>query len=216
MSDSSSSSSSAAAAPTPPPPPRPVVICGPSGVGKGTLIELLRTSFPPDAFGFSVSHTTRKPRDGEEDGVHYHFAKVDDMKQEIDAGKFVEHAEVHGNYYGTRFLGSANCLASRSEPALEGAGSPSSSHVVAPTADEGAARSRSEPPSLGSARSPSSSDVVAQTAEEGAARSRSEPPSLGSAGTSSSAEVPVSTAGVGAARLSSVEVGAALGSAGSS
>lgn len=84
-----------------PPPPRPVVICGPSGVGKGTLIELLQKYFPADKFGFSVSHTTRKPREGEEDGTHYHFSTVDEIKKEIDAGKFVEYAEVHGNYYGT-------------------------------------------------------------------------------------------------------------------
>mmetsp|Transcript_43659 Transcript_43659/g.92809 ORF Transcript_43659/g.92809 Transcript_43659/m.92809 type:complete len:92 (-) Transcript_43659:280-555(-) len=83
-------------------PPRPVVICGPSGVGKGTLIELLQEHFPAGKFGFSVSHTTRKPREGEEDGVHYHFSTVDSMKEEIEAGKFVEYAEVHGNYYGTR------------------------------------------------------------------------------------------------------------------
>mmetsp|Transcript_17620 Transcript_17620/g.37240 ORF Transcript_17620/g.37240 Transcript_17620/m.37240 type:complete len:615 (+) Transcript_17620:126-1970(+) len=81
--------------------PRPVVICGPSGVGKGTLIELLQKHFPPNKFGFSVSHTTRKPREGEEDGVHYNFTNVDDIKKEIAAGKFVEYAEVHGNYYGT-------------------------------------------------------------------------------------------------------------------
>mmetsp|Transcript_28879 Transcript_28879/g.68795 ORF Transcript_28879/g.68795 Transcript_28879/m.68795 type:complete len:618 (-) Transcript_28879:955-2808(-) len=89
------------------PPPRPVVICGPSGVGKGTLIELLQKHFaeahPSEAskFGFSVSHTTRKPRDGEQHGVHYNFTTVDDIKKEISEGKFVEYAEVHGNYYGT-------------------------------------------------------------------------------------------------------------------
>ena len=84
--------------------PRPVVFCGPSGVGKGTLIEMLMTRFPNDQFGFSVSHTTRKPRESmnEVDGVHYHFTSVDEIKKEIDAGKFVEYAEVHGNYYGTR------------------------------------------------------------------------------------------------------------------
>eukprot|EP00980_Cylindrotheca_fusiformis_P019712 scaffold6886_cov106-Cylindrotheca_fusiformis.AAC.1 len=80
--------------------PKPVVFCGPSGVGKGTLIDLLMKKFP-DSFGFSVSHTTRKPREGEIDGKHYHFTTVDDIKKEIDAGKFVEYAEVHGNYYGT-------------------------------------------------------------------------------------------------------------------
>ena len=50
---------------------------------------------------FSISHTTRKPREGEHDGVHYNFTTVDDIKKEIEAGKFVEYAEVHGNYYGT-------------------------------------------------------------------------------------------------------------------
>ena len=70
--------------------------------GKGTLIELLQKSFPEGKFGFSVSHTTRKPREGEEDGVHYNFSTVEEIKKEIDDGKFVEYAEVHGNYYGTR------------------------------------------------------------------------------------------------------------------
>jgi guanylate kinase len=50
---------------------------------------------------FSISHTTRKPREGEKDGVHYNFTTVDEIKKEIEAGKFVEYAEVHGNYYGT-------------------------------------------------------------------------------------------------------------------
>lgn len=81
--------------------PRPVVFCGPSGVGKGTIIELLTKKFPKDQFGFSVSHTTRKPREGEENGVHYNFTTVEEIKKEIDDGKFIEYAEVHGNYYGT-------------------------------------------------------------------------------------------------------------------
>ena len=83
--------------------PRPVVFAGPSGVGKGTLIEMLMKRFPNNQFGFSVSHTTRKPRDGEIDGVHYNFSTVEKMKGEIDEGKFIEYAEVHGNYYGTRY-----------------------------------------------------------------------------------------------------------------
>jgi len=78
----------------------PIVICGPSGVGKGTLIEKLMKEFP-DKFGFSVSHTTRKPRPGEQDSVHYHFTNVEDMNKAIQEGKFVEHANVHGNLYGT-------------------------------------------------------------------------------------------------------------------
>lgn len=81
--------------------PRPVVFCGPSGVGKGTLIDMLMKRFPGDQFGFSVSHTTRAPREGEQDGVHYNFTTVDDIKKDIDAGKFIEYAEVHGKYYGT-------------------------------------------------------------------------------------------------------------------
>jgi len=81
--------------------PRPVIFAGPSGVGKGTLIEMLMKRFPDEQFGFSVSHTTRKPREGEVDGVHYNFSTVETMKKEIEEGKFIEYAEVHGNYYGT-------------------------------------------------------------------------------------------------------------------
>lgn len=57
--------------------------------------------FPNNQFGFSVSHTTRKPREGEVDGVHYNFTTVDAIKKEIADGKFIEYADVHGNYYGT-------------------------------------------------------------------------------------------------------------------
>lgn len=82
---------------------RPVVFCGPSGAGKGTLIDLIMNRFSNDQFGFSVSHTTRSPRDGEIDGKHYHFTSVEQMKADIAAEKFVEYAEVHGKYYGTSF-----------------------------------------------------------------------------------------------------------------
>ena len=81
---------------------KPVVFCGPSGVGKGTLIEKLMKRFPNDQFGFSVSHTTRAPREGEKDGVHYNFTTVEAIKKDIADGKFIEYAEVHGKYYGTR------------------------------------------------------------------------------------------------------------------
>ena len=77
-------------------PPRPVVICGPSGVGKGTIITKLMVEFP-DTFGFSVSHTTRGPRPGEENGVHYHFAEKSVMETQIANGEFLEHARVHEN-----------------------------------------------------------------------------------------------------------------------
>ncbi|KAJ6870579.1 guanylate kinase 2-like [Populus alba x Populus x berolinensis] len=79
---------------------KPVVISGPSGVGKGTLISMLMKEFP-SMFGFSVSHTTRAPRGMEEDGVHYHFTEQSIMEKEIKDGKFVEYASVHGNLYGT-------------------------------------------------------------------------------------------------------------------
>ncbi|KAL8269181.1 hypothetical protein R6Q59_000531 [Mikania micrantha] len=79
---------------------RPIVISGPSGVGKGTLINRLMKDFPT-MFGFSVSHTTRAPREKEENGVHYHFTNRNVMEDEIKAGTFLEYASVHGNLYGT-------------------------------------------------------------------------------------------------------------------
>lgn len=80
--------------------PRPVVVCGPSGVGKGTLIAKLMEAHAAE-FGFCVSHTTRAPRPGERDGVHYHFAEKTAMQADVDQGKFLEHAQVHDNLYGT-------------------------------------------------------------------------------------------------------------------
>lgn len=77
-----------------------VVICGPSGVGKGTLISKLLAD-SPSAFGFSVSVTTRGPRPGEVDGTHYHFLTRDEAQAKVDEGGLVEFAEVHGTLYGT-------------------------------------------------------------------------------------------------------------------
>ncbi|XRB01287.1 guanylate kinase [Pycnococcus provasolii] len=81
-------------------PPLPLVVCGPSGVGKGTIIELVMKAHA-SLFGFSVSHTTRQPRPGEEDGVHYHFRPLEEVQKAVDSGEFLEHANVHGNIYGT-------------------------------------------------------------------------------------------------------------------
>eukprot|EP00775_Hariotina_reticulata_P012850 gene12850-12977_t len=78
----------------------PVVICGPSGVGKGTLISKLMQRYS-NRFGFSVSHTTRGPRPGEEHGVHYFFTDQASMQPQVEGGMFLEHALVHGNMYGT-------------------------------------------------------------------------------------------------------------------
>ncbi|GAA93703.1 uncharacterized protein L969DRAFT_53591 [Mixia osmundae IAM 14324] len=79
---------------------RPIVISGPSGTGKSTLLKRLFDEYP-DTFGFSVSHTTRKPRPGEEDGKAYHFVSRDAFKELIDQNGFVEHAEFSKNLYGT-------------------------------------------------------------------------------------------------------------------
>jgi guanylate kinase len=81
---------------------RPLVIVGPSGVGKGTLIAMLQREFP-DKFGFSVSHTTRSPRPGEVNGVHYNFVDKIEMERDVSSGKFLEYANVHQNMYGTSF-----------------------------------------------------------------------------------------------------------------
>ena len=79
---------------------RPLVISGPSGVGKSTVIKAL-TARHPGRFGFSVSHTTRAPRPGEVNGVDYHFTSAGAMATAIGRGEMLEHAEVHGHVYGT-------------------------------------------------------------------------------------------------------------------
>ncbi|KAL1957901.1 hypothetical protein VTO42DRAFT_5466 [Malbranchea cinnamomea] len=79
---------------------RPVVISGPSGTGKSTLLKRLFQEFP-DTFGFSVSHTTRTPRAGELDGREYHFVTKDTFLDLIRHNAFIEHAQFGGNYYGT-------------------------------------------------------------------------------------------------------------------
>jgi len=78
---------------------RVVVITGPSGVGKGTLIRLLREQLPE--LGLSISATTRGARPGEEDGVDYHFLTDPDFDRLVGDGAFVEHAEYAGRRYGT-------------------------------------------------------------------------------------------------------------------
>eukprot|EP00066_Takifugu_rubripes_P025226 XP_011614492.1 PREDICTED: guanylate kinase isoform X3 [Takifugu rubripes] len=80
--------------------PRPVVLSGPSGAGKSTLLKKLMKEYN-NVFGFSVSHTTRNPRPGEENGKDYHYVTRDVMKAGIDKGEFIENAEFSGNMYGT-------------------------------------------------------------------------------------------------------------------
>ncbi|KAJ7050476.1 guanylate kinase/L-type calcium channel beta subunit [Mycena amicta] len=81
---------------------RPLVLSGPSGVGKSTLLKRLFAEFP-DKFGFSVSHTTRAPRPGETHGKEYFFVPTQEFKDLIAANAFIEHAEFSGNFYGTSF-----------------------------------------------------------------------------------------------------------------
>jgi guanylate kinase len=78
---------------------RAVVITGPSGVGKGTLIRSLRDRMPE--LELSVSATTRRPRTGETQGVDYHFLAPEEFEQRVGAGEFVEHASYAGARYGT-------------------------------------------------------------------------------------------------------------------
>ncbi|XP_071343997.1 guanylate kinase 1b isoform X2 [Trachinotus anak] len=79
---------------------RPVVLSGPSGAGKSTLMKRLMKDHE-GVFGFSVSHTTRNPRPGEEDGKDYHFTTREAMEEGISKGEFIENAEFSGNLYGT-------------------------------------------------------------------------------------------------------------------
>ena len=76
-----------------------LVISGPSGTGKGTLIKMLMEQDP--TLVFSVSATTRAPREGEINGVHYHFVSDEKYDQLVAEGAFVEYANVHGKRYGT-------------------------------------------------------------------------------------------------------------------
>ncbi|HMV67130.1 MAG TPA: guanylate kinase [Myxococcota bacterium] len=76
-----------------------IVVSGPSGVGKSTLIAHLLDTVPDVAF--SVSATTRAPRPGEQDGVHYHFVDAAQFEAWVGEGAFLEHANVYGRRYGT-------------------------------------------------------------------------------------------------------------------
>lgn len=86
-----------------------LVICAPSGTGKTTLTKRLIAEFP--RFAFSVSCTTRPPRQNEVPGEDYEFLTVNDFLCRRDAGFFAEWAEVHGNYYGTPLVATRELLA---------------------------------------------------------------------------------------------------------
>jgi guanylate kinase len=79
------------------------LVVAPSGAGKSTLVNALLAR-EGDAIELSVSHTTRPPRSGEQNGREYHFVDVDEFMQRRAAGEFLESAEVHGHYYATSRL----------------------------------------------------------------------------------------------------------------
>lgn len=76
-----------------------MVLSGPSGSGKGTIVKELLSRY--DTMRLSVSMTTRDPRPGEVDGVHYYFVTREQFEQNIAEDGFLEYAEYNGNYYGT-------------------------------------------------------------------------------------------------------------------
>ncbi len=94
-----------------------LVVCAPSGAGKTTLLKRLRQDITN--FGYSISCTTRAPRDGEQDGVDYHFISKDLFRERIDQGYFAEWAHVHGNYYGTPLAGVRELLSKGKDVILD-------------------------------------------------------------------------------------------------
>jgi len=75
------------------------VVAAPSGTGKTTICHAVVDA--DDQIVHSISHTTRRPREGEEDGIHYHFVDAQTFRRMVDDGEFLEHANYNGNLYGT-------------------------------------------------------------------------------------------------------------------
>ncbi len=93
------------------------IVSAPSGAGKTSLVQGLLDTDP--RLTVSVSHTTRPKRPGEAAGVNYHFIDVPAFEEMIGEGAFLEHALVHGNYYGTSRAAVATALAGGTDVALE-------------------------------------------------------------------------------------------------
>ena len=93
-----------------------VVISAPSGTGKGTVIQKLREL---RSFSFSVSHTTRAPREGEVDGVNYHYVSREAFQALVDQGKMVETTVYSGNCYGTSFAAIEDVISRGEDVVLE-------------------------------------------------------------------------------------------------
>lgn len=92
-------------------------VTAPSGAGKSSLLAALIRKDP--SLRLSISHTTRSPRPGEENGREYHFTTVDNFKKRLEQDEFLEHAVVHGNYYGTSKLSVLNQLNAGYDTILE-------------------------------------------------------------------------------------------------
>ncbi|OAF66531.1 hypothetical protein A3Q56_05738 [Intoshia linei] len=88
---------------------RPVVIAGPSGVGKSTLIKKLIQNYPNE-FGFSVSHTTRNIRKGEVDEKNYYFIDTQQFLEKVKEKCFIEYAKYANNFYGTSYEAVENLI----------------------------------------------------------------------------------------------------------
>ncbi len=93
------------------------VISAPSGAGKTSLVAAMLEQ--DSRLGVSVSHTTRPMREGEQDGVNYHFVSREDFEAMIGRGDFLEHADVFGNYYGTSQVWVRETLAKGEDVILE-------------------------------------------------------------------------------------------------
>lgn len=78
-----------------------IIISGPSGVGKGTIIKMVKEKYK---IPVSISHTSRKKRDGEQEGIDYFFVDLDYFFEMVNSKKFIEWEQVHDNYYGTHVL----------------------------------------------------------------------------------------------------------------
>lgn len=76
------------------------IISAPSGAGKSTLVEYLRGCV--EGIEYSISTTTRPLRRGEQEGREYHYTSIENFERLLSENEFIEHAKVHGNYYGTR------------------------------------------------------------------------------------------------------------------
>jgi THO complex subunit 1 len=97
---------------------RPIVISGPSGVGKGTLIKMLLDKHPR-ALAKKISHTTRPPREGETHGVHYYFVTKDEYNVLRDGDQFTEYNNYNGNDYGTSKKVIEDIIAKGKVPVME-------------------------------------------------------------------------------------------------